>query len=202
MTNPYDPPMDDGPIDPNPSYQGPPWSGQYLSQPAAPMPPPYGYPGSYPPPWDSGRPGGVVAASVLAYIDAGLLIFAGLLLLVGASALNGWNDAFGGTEQGYTAELTADGMINLISAGLQIAGAVMMAGRNVRGRALFSVGAGVCIGAGCYWVLRVHDGTALVWTAIFVGMPVIALLMSWTAQSTEWLRGENPQPVPPRAFGT
>ena len=202
MTNPYDPPPDDGPIDPNPGYPEPPWSSQYVPQPTAPMPPPHGYPGSYPPPWDSGRPGSVLAASVLAYIDAGLLILAGLLLLVGASALNGWNNAFGGSDQGVTAELTADGMINLLSASLQIAGAVMMAGRNVRGRLLFSVGAGMCVGAGCYWLVRVGGGGAIIWAGVFVALPIIGLVMSWTAQSTAWLRGESPRPGPPRAFGT
>jgi hypothetical protein len=193
---------DDGPVDPNPSYAEPPWSTQYLPQPPAPTPPLLGYPGSYPPPWDSDRPGGVLAASVLAYIDAGLLILAGLVLLVGASAINDWNDAFGGGEQGFTAELTADGVINLVSAGLQIAGAVMMAGRNVSGRVLFSLGAGMCVGAGCYWLLRVGGAQAITWTGVFVALPIIGLVLCWTAQSTAWLRGENPRPGPPRAFGT
>ncbi len=124
------------------------------------------------------------------------------LLLVGASAINDWNDAFGGNEQGITAELTADGMINLVSAGLQIAGAVLMAGRNVSGRVLFSVGAAVCIGAGCYWLLRVGGAQAIIWTGVFVALPIIGLVLCWTAQSTAWLRGESPRPGPPRAFGT
>ena len=187
---------DDGPVDPNPDYAEPPWSAQYGPQPNAPMPPPYGYPGSYPPPWDSGRPAGVMTASVLAYIDAGLLI------LAGASAVNDWNDAFGGSDQGFTAELTADGMTNLLSAGLQIAGAVMMANRNARGRVVFTVGAGMCIGAGCYWLLRVGGAQAIIWTGVFVAPPIIGLVLCWTAQSTAWLRGENPRPGPPRAFGT
>ena len=117
-----------------------------------------------------------MASSVLAYIDAGLLVLAGLLLLIGASAVDTWNDAFGNSDQGFTAELATDGLINLLSAGLQIAGGVMMSSRNLRGRTLFSVGAGLCVLAGLYWLVRVHNVNVAIWTAVFVGLPIIALV--------------------------
>jgi hypothetical protein len=194
VTNPYEPPPDDGPVDPNPAYAVPPWSGQHLSHSQAPVPP--GSPGWYPPPWDSGRPAGLMAATVLAYIDAGLLILAGLLLLVGASAIDEWNNAFGGSGQSITAELTVDGVVNLVSAGLQIAGAVIMAGRNVHGRVVFSAGAGVCVATGIYWVLRRPDSDVLVWAIVLTAMPVIGLVMAWAPQSTAWLRREGSRAGP------
>ena len=193
MTYPFDPPPDDGPIDPNPNYGGPPPSSQYH----APAPPPAGYQGSYPPPWDSGRPSGLMAASVLAYINAGLLILAGLLLLIGASAIDSWNEAFGSSDHGYTAELAFDGLINFIAAGLQIAGGVMMSGRNERGRTVLTLGGAICVLAGLYWVLRVHDSGVVVWAGIFVAMPVIGMSMAWTERSTIWLRGADPRQAPP-----
>ena len=197
MTSPYEPPPDDGPIDPNPGYTGPPSSGQYPSQ-SAPLPP-QGYPLAYPPPWDSGRPGGLMAASVLAYIDAGLLILAGLLLLIGASAIDSFNNAFGSSDQGASAELAMDGLINLVSAGLQIAGGVMMSARSVRGRVLFTFGGAVCLAAGVYWLLRVHTAGVAIWTAVFIALPIIGLGMSWTAPATVWLRGGDPRdPRDPR----
>ena len=193
MTSPYEPPPDDSPIDPNPTYPGPPSSGRYFPQPQAPAPPPPGYPGSYPPPWDTGRPGGISAASVLGYIDAGLLILAGLLLLIGASAVDSWNNAFGSNDNSITAELAIDGLLNLLSAGLQIAGGVMLTGRSERGRTLLTVGGGLCIAAGVYWLIRVHDVGVAIWTIVFIALPIIALSLAWTAPATEWLRGENPR---------
>lgn len=200
MTSPYEPPPDDGPIDPNPGYAGPPLSDEYPPH-VAPLPP-QGYPPAYPPPWDSGRPGGLMASSVLGYIDAGLLVLAGLLLLIGASAVDTWNDAFGNSDQGFTAELATDGLINLLSAGLQIAGGVMMSSRNLRGRTLFSVGAGLCVLAGLYWLVRVHNVNVAIWTAVFVGLPIIALAMAWTPPATVWLRGGDPREGGQRPFGT
>jgi hypothetical protein len=196
MGTPLEPPPDDSPIDPNPQYSapppysGPPLSGQSFPYPGAPAPPP-GYPGSYPAPWDTGRPNGIAAASVLAYIDAGLLILTGLLLFVGASAVDSWNNAFGTHDSGITTELAIDGLINLLSAGLQIAGAVMITARSERGRTLLTVGGGLCIAAGVYWVLRVHDLGVTIWTILFVALPVIALSLVWTDSASEWLRGER-----------
>ncbi len=222
MTGPFEPPPDDSPddspIDPNPSYPVPP-AGQYFPPPGPPPygppasprygapasprygppgPPPPGYPGSYPAPWDTGRPGGIPAAAVLAYIDAGLLILAGLLLLVGASAVDSWNDAFGSHDNSVTVELAADGLVNLISAGLQIAGGVLLTGRSETGRTLLTAGGAVCIAAGVYWVIRAHDLGVVVWTIVFVALPIIALSLAWTVPATRWLRGEDPRRAPPR----
>src|SRR4051794_17307809 len=155
MTYPPEPPYepgDDVPIDPNPAYYaGPPVTGSYSPPPparppahqggyhpvSAPAPPPPGYPGAYPAPWDTGRPVGVMGASVLAYIDAGLLILAGLLLLVGASAVDSFNQAFGSNDTNAAVELATDGLVNLVAAGLMIAGGVLMETRSERGRLLF-----------------------------------------------------------------
>lgn len=197
MSTPLEPPADDFPIDPNPPYSapppyaGPPQSGQYFPAPGPPAPPPPGYPGSYPPPWDTGQPPGISAASVLAYIDAGLLILTGLLLFAGASAVDSWNNAFGTHDNGITTELVIDGLVNLLSAGLQIAGGIMITGRSERGRTLLSAGCGLCVAAGVYWVLRVHDAGVTIWTILFVALPVIALSLVWTPAATEWLRSER-----------
>jgi hypothetical protein len=201
MTNPpLEPLPEDGPVDPNPSYPDLP-PGQF-GPPFAPAPPPLGHPGRYPPPWDSGRPSGLITASVLGYIDAGLLILAGLLLLVGASEVDSWSSAFGTNDTGVTAELAADGILNLISAGLLIGGGVMMAARTERGRILFTVGAALCIVLGMYWLVRLHSAV-VVWTAVFVGLPVVGLSLAWTMPSTAWLRGQDPRKLgPPRPFGT
>jgi hypothetical protein len=188
MTGPFEPPPDDSPIDPNPPYPGPPATGHYFP---APPPPPPGYPGSYPPSWDTGRPSGLAAAGVLGYVDAGLLVLAALLLLAGASAVDSWNDAFGSNDSGITTELALDGLVNLLSAGLQIAGGITMTSRSQRGRILFTVGAAVCVAAGFYWIVRVHAAGIVVWTAVFVALPIIGLSLAWTREATGWLRGQR-----------
>ena len=197
MTTPIEPPPDDTPLDPNPPYPypGPPASGYYVPPfgAPAPAPPPPGYPGAYRAPWDTGRPGGIAAASVLAYVNAGLLILAGLLLLAGSSAVDSWNDAFGSHDNHIATELAVDGIVNLVSAGLQIAGGVMIAGRSMTGRILLTVGGGLCVAAGVYWVIRVHDVGVTIWTIVFVALPIIGISLAWTVPATEWLRGNDPR---------
>ena len=206
MTGPYEPPPDDVPIDPNAAepYAGPPSQHPYpppsqhpyppySAPPPYPAPPPYGYPGAYRAPWDTGRPSGIVAAGVLGYVNAGLLILSGLLLLAGASAVDSWNNAFGSHHSNITTELTVDGLINLLSAALQIAGGVLVLGRSERGRILLTVGGALCIAAGVYWFIRVHDLGVAAWTVVYVAMPITGLALVWTGPCTEWLRGNDPR---------
>lgn len=189
MTTPFEPPFDDSPIDPNPQYQSPPpCAGGTFPPGPAPAP---GYPEPSGTSWYDDRPASIPAAGVLAYVDAGLLILAGLLLLVGASAVDSWNNAFGSHDNSITAELAADGLINMVAAGLQIAGAIMIAARSERGRLLLTVGGGLCIAAGVYWVLRVYDVGVVIWAIVFVTLPIVALALAWSAPATDWLRGES-----------
>lgn len=192
MTGPYEPPPDDSPIDPNAAepYPGQPYPGP---PPYGPPYPPYPHPGSYRPPWDTGRPNSIVTASVLAYVNAGLLILAGLLLLAGASAVESWNNAFGSDGNSIGTELAVDGLVNMVSAGLQIAGGVLVLGRSERGRIVLTVGGALCIAAGVYWVFRVHELSVAVWDLIFVALPVTGLALVWTGPCTEWLRGNDPR---------
>lgn len=193
MTTPFEPPFDDSPIDPNPQYPSPPpWAGGTFP-PAGPTPPPPGYPGMSRPSWYDDRPAGIPAAGVLAYVDAGLLILAGLLLLIGASAVDSWNNAFGTHDNSITAELATDGLINMLSAALQIAGGILIAARSQRGRLLLTVGGGICIAAGLYWMLRLHDLGVVIWAIVFVTLPVVALSLVWSMSATDWLRG-RPSP--------
>jgi hypothetical protein len=196
MSAPIEPWPDDSPIDPNPPYEHPP-DDRRFPPPGTSAPPPPRYAGSYPAPWDSGRPSTIPAAAVLAYIDAGLLILAGLLLLAGASAVDSWNNAFG-THNAITTELLVDGLINLLAAGLLIAGGVMISARSETGRTLLSAGGGLCIAAGLYWVARTHDLGVFFWTIVFVALPIIAISLAWTAPATVWLRGADPRRSPPR----
>ncbi|MEP6598473.1 MAG: hypothetical protein ABJB98_03380 [Actinomycetota bacterium] len=153
---------------------------------------PYGYPPAsypaYPQPMAYGppRPGQVIAAAVLGYVDAGLLILAGVMLFFGASILNGLNSSFGDTSS-VTAELVVDGLLNLLAGGLLIAGGVGLANRNPTGRTLFTIGAAICIAEGVYWLIRVRATTATIWVLLFTSLPIIGLAMIWTRDVRNWL---------------
>src|SRR4051812_20813533 len=85
------------PQPPLPVYPAATYPGQaaYPGQPTYPGQPVYGYPmPGYPgyPADPNRRPDLATASAVLAYVEAGLLIFAGILLFVGASATSNFAD--------------------------------------------------------------------------------------------------------------
>ena len=191
----------------DPGYAGPPGGGQAAYPPAYPVPPgyqpygapypqygypQYGYPAyGYPPraPGDL-RPGLVTASAVLAFVLSGLLILAGLLLFLGASIAADVEDAFNsGTHIGL--ELTLDAVVNLVAAGLLIAGGVSLLGRNLTSRILLSAGGGIVVAAAIYWLTRFDDISSSGWTfdaALFLILTVLVLAFTWTTPVTRWLR--------------
>lgn len=194
----------DQPVDPHADYYtgSPPM--QPPGYPTAAYPPsarpsyiaplPWGYPAppyqpGYPQPGALARPGQVIAAAVLAYIDAGLLILAGALLLLGASLISGIDSSAGSDNSGVTAELIVDGLLNLVAAGLLIAGGVGVTGRSPTGRVLLTVGAGICVALGVYWLIRSQSISGAVLVLLFTALPVIGVALIWSRDVSDWLRG-------------
>ncbi len=174
---------------------GPQW-GAGWSQPGEPIdpnvgaPPPYAYPApppypyyGYPPPVN--RPSNVVGANVLAYIAAGLLLLAALLLFLGASIVNSLHDAT--TFDGFGTELAVDGALDVILAGLLIAGGVLLTNRQFTGRLLITISAVLCAGVGIYWAVRIPSGGIGFYVVLFVSLPVIAAALAWTPSASQWL---------------
>lgn len=189
-------------------YQGPPASGQFSPGPQYPPAPQYpvanpytqvppygyGYPPGYPPgyPQGSGRPGTTIAAAVLGYVAGGLLIVAGIILFFGASFITNYDDLSGQTHSNYVAELSVNGVFNLIAAGLLIAGSVTMSGRNPNGRLMFSVGSGIVIIETIYWLARWASrtgGAVVVYGLLFAAIVIVGLALAWTTAVSAWLRG-------------
>lgn len=190
---------------PTGSYQGvpqQPYAGGYpqaYGQPPYPgYPVPTGYPGygysGYPPqPQGPQRPGLVVAAAVLGYVNAGLLIVGGFLLLFGATIVNDIENAVdSGTD--YATEAALLGVGNMIAAGLLIAGAVMFSGAKPVGRLLLAVGNGIVLALAVYWFLRFTDdrfndvGSGfLVWGSLYATLAVLSLAFSFTGAINRWL---------------
>jgi len=159
--------------------------GQYPAQGGYPSNP-YGQPyppgqfGQYPMVNPARRPGGATAAAVLSYIQAGVLLIIGIILLAGAKTF----DDFGG-DGATTAELALDGIINLALGGLFIAGAVMLT--SGRSRNVLLIACLANLADAIYWVARaVSGGKALV--LFFIVLPIIALALILNSAVTNWLR--------------
>ena len=114
------------PVQPGAGYAGYPMPGYPMGS-GYPMGYPAPYPGYATDPRDV-RPGVAMAAAVLAYVNAGLLILAGGLLLLGASIVSDVEDA-SNSHTNYGVEIALDGTANLIAGALLIAGGVMITGR-------------------------------------------------------------------------
>jgi hypothetical protein len=128
-----------------------------------------------------------MAASVLGYITAGLLILAGLLLLIGATVVNDISDSLDGNDHGLTAEFIFDGVGNLVAAGLLIAGGSMLTTGNWRGRIWIAFGTAIVAAFSIYWIIRTRWSGVVVWGVIFTAMPVIAVCLAFSRAVTDWL---------------
>ncbi len=181
------PPPMQPPAYPQPEYPGyqpypPPYAYGY-------PPPPYGYPPYQPTAGGPKRPGLVIAASVLDYVCGGLLIVAGLLLLFGASVVSSL-EGTAGSGSNYGLELALDGLVNLVVAGLLIAGGVMFTGGRSSGRMLSTVGNGVVVVAAIYWFTRFSTsdvGGLVFWGVIFLLLSIATLAFSFTTAVSQWL---------------
>ena len=198
-----------------PAYQGPPPTGD-PSQPLYPAQPtyPYGYPqapgygyppGPYPayPPYPPvgypmqlgpRRPGTATAAGVLAFVNGGLLILAGALLLFGGSIASDIEDSTNSSTHVGT-ELVLDGLVNFLAAGLLIAGGVALMGRKPSGRTMMGIGGGIVLASTVYWLVRfdkLPTSGFVTWAVIFAALTVVGLALVATRAVTEWLRAPGP----------
>lgn len=179
---------------------------QYPTYPPGYPPPPgygYGYPPPYPYPYPqylpyappgSGRPGLATTASVLAYVVAGMLIIAGIILLAGASLAHDLGSDGGFDTRDATAELTFDGLVDFVTAGLLIAGGVLLAGRKPTGRVLLFTALGVDVAAAIYWLARLGTaGGAVIFYALLFTVPVVlAGCFAGAPTVGRWLSGAAP----------
>jgi len=186
---------------PGPQPYGQPPQGQqlqpYWQQPYGAAPPGYDAYG-YPAQLADARPAPVLAASVLAYVLAGLLILAGALLLFGASYFDSLGNEFNSDTSGVTTELAFDGIADLFAAGLLIAGGVSLTGRHLRGRSMLAVGAAITLVECVYWLVRTSAaGGAFVFVLVFGALAAISLVLVLSGAVSLWLRGLPPALAPP-----
>jgi hypothetical protein len=172
--------------------------------------PPPGYPGypppGYPyPPARPGRPGSATAAAVIAFVAAGLLIIAAIFLFSGASATNDFGNDFNSDTSSATAELSFDGVVNLVAATLLIVGGVILTGRKAKGRTMIAVATAIVIAAAIYWMVRTSGsyGGTVFFALVFAALVIIAVSLASTSTTRAWLAGQQAAAptAPPGYYG-
>lgn len=191
--------------------QGYPQSPPY-GQPAQgyPQSPPYGYPqpayGTMPtaPPGygqapGGARPGVATAAAVLAFVQAGITMLAGIMQLVSAANGNG-----GQAGNPPTAVMVIVAIATITGGGLLIAGAVQLMGG--RSRTMIVAGCAIELALCVYWIIYaatfdldvngvdadifadVSRGVLIGFAIFFAVMPTISLIQSVGATTTQFLQ--------------
>jgi hypothetical protein len=122
------------------------------------------------------RPGGVTAASVLGFVQAGLTVISALILMIGLAAISdvaGADDTINGVNVGdVVSELWITTIISIIAAGVLIWASVKLLGGKAGN--LFLIATGLQILLAIYWLIR---GFGIVPILLAV-MPIIALVLS------------------------
>jgi hypothetical protein len=157
---------------------------QYAQQPpyGQPQPPGYppyagyppGYPAyGYPAPAGAGRPGLITAAAVIAFVNAGLLIFVAIFAFAGASVVSSYDDNYYNDTSGVTSKVVLLGIGNMILGAIYITAGVRSMGGSQIGRVLYFVGAGVSLVLGIIWLQ--WSGVALIfWAMLFWTLSVLS----------------------------
>jgi hypothetical protein len=174
--------------------------------------PPYGYPGPWGPPTPAGprRPGQVLAAAVLAFVQAGVVAVASayVFLFVSFARIAASEGAPPSADvEGLAGEGTVLAWLQLASVVLLVAGGVLALGRRARRRPAWLVLAGALIAQivlALYWGVRLDTLTtdvtgpdpagAFAWFALFfAAMPLVALGLVIVGPGRTWFR-EEPLP--------
>jgi hypothetical protein len=164
-----------------------------------------GPPGAWGPPTalPPRRPGQVVTSAVLAFVQAGLVVFASLYVLLLSSVLDmaAEQPAFPGGARGFAAEADVLAVLQFGSAALLIAVGILALNRRTRlAWVLLLVGHGVQIALTVYWMVRLgaffgaipgpDPGGALVGLGLFfAAVPLIGAGLVVIGPGRRWFDG-------------
>jgi lysylphosphatidylglycerol synthetase-like protein (DUF2156 family) len=194
----------------SPTYAGPP-----ATDPPPSMPPPqYGYPGApygyapygYPAPWPPGgprRPGQVIAAAVLAFVQAALVMVSSLYVVLFSSLIDiaGQADPASAPPAevaNLATEGTVLGIVQVASAVLLIVGGVLaLNSRRRRALVLLVVAFAVQVLLCVYWAVRLSViasdipgsdpiGVFLAFTLVFLAGPAVGLGLALLGGGRRW----------------
>jgi len=180
---------------PPPAYQ----QGYPGYPPQGPPPTGYGqYPPGYPPgyplapgyplvPVRPGVPGNARAAAVLSFIQAGLVIIAGLGTISGSD--NGdIFDLFNGVRLSSTPSsqtFTVMGLLAIVAGGLLIAGGVQLPRKK---SVLLVIGSAISLALSAWWLIVFElESDVLVWALLLSAMPIIAICLALGRTTKDWI---------------
>jgi hypothetical protein len=204
-----------------PSYTGPPPSEPPPPQPA---PPPYGYPGppygypgypgyGYPPPWPPApggprRPGTVIAAAVLAFVQAAFVLVSSIYVVLFSSLIDIAADADpASAPPAEVAQLATEGtvvgIVQVVSAVLLIvAGVLALNSRRRRSLVVLVTAFVVQVLLCVYWAVRLTaiasdlpgsdpSGAFLAFTLVFLAGPAVGLGLVLFGSGRRWFEAER-----------
>jgi hypothetical protein len=203
------------PTQPGPPYDGPPPTAPAPAAPGwypASYPVAYGYPGQYghpgpwgPPPRGPQRPGQVITAAVLAFVQAGVVLVASLYVWFFASLLDLTVGTPGGVPSARAGALATEGtvlaVVQLVSAVLLVVAGIRALSSRSRGAWLLMVGAlAVQLVLAAYWAVRLvtlmddmpgpePSGALGAVTIFFAVAPVVGLGMVLVGPGRRWFEG-------------
>jgi hypothetical protein len=117
-------------------------------------------------------------------------VLAAGLLFFGAAFLHDIAAGTGAESDGYVAEFTFDGIVDVLAAALFVAGGVGLTNRSGTGRLLLSSAAAVVLVETLYWLVRwtSRTGTAVVgYALLFAALTVASIACAWSRPVSRWL---------------
>jgi hypothetical protein len=204
-----------------PTERGAPYAGPPPTD--RPVPPPYGvgyhvppygppgYPGyppyGYPPPWPGGprppgRPGQVIAAAVLAFVQGGLVLLSSVYVVFLSSFLGFAVEADPSSAPGGASGLATEGtVLGLVQVGsavlLVVAGVLVLNSRRPRALVVLVIAFAVQVLLCVYWAVRLTvladdipgadpAGAFLAFTLLFAAGPVVGLGLVLVGSGRRW----------------
>ncbi|MGY1603752.1 hypothetical protein [Geodermatophilus sp. SYSU D00815] len=206
------------PTEPGAPYAGPPSTAPWTAPPA---PPPYGYPQpwagyppGYPQPWapvpqGPRRPGQVIAAAVLAFVQGGLVLLSSVYVVFLASFVGiaaDLDDVAPGEVSGLATEGTVLGFVQVASAVLLVvAGVMALNSRRRPAHVVLVVSFAVQLALCVYWAVRLtsfgsdvvgEDPTTvfLAFVLLFAAGPAVGLGLVLLGAGKAWFSGGPARP--------
>jgi hypothetical protein len=195
--------------EPGAPYAGPPPTAPAWVPPGYGAPPAYGWPAPYAPPWPvpprgPRRPGQVVAAAVLAFVQAGVVAFASayVFLLASVFSLARGEPGFPADAAALATEATAVAAVQIGSVvALVVAGVLVLNRRSAAARWTLVAALGLQIALAAYWWARLDglsaaavgpDPSAVVLFGVlcFAAAPAVGLGLVSSRPAREWFARE------------
>jgi hypothetical protein len=132
------------------------------------------------------RPHQVRTSAIVGFFLAALLVLLSPALLLNAIAPPTPTDPSDIISGGSAPEFAIDGFLNLVLAGLLIAGGAFFLSGHARGRLTMTGGAAVTMLDSGYWMVRSFDWVTGVLAVFLAGMAIIVIRLALVPEVADW----------------